>query len=132
MCIFCTFQIILQVGVILACIQFVLWFISAGVYICSRGKYGLHVERYTRLALCLLSGGTVFTYLLMLGIMLGNYPDVKWPQIVMANLSDLIVTDYEYIEMHTSKMTIKYVAEIDLDGLVKVRDVSNDPSVILV
>ena len=37
----------------------------------------------------------------MLGVVLSNYPNEVWSDVVMSNLCDLFVTDYEWIENWT-------------------------------
>ena len=104
MCLLCVIQIPLYVCFVLACIQFGLWFISAGVFICSQGLYGVYVERYTRWAFCFLMGGCLILYFVLIGISLGNRPHTDWAKIVSNNIKNLFITDYEEIERRTSKM----------------------------
>lgn len=101
MCILCTLQIPLHAGVIMTGIQLCIWFVSAGVFICSWGRYGLYVEQYTRWGLCFLAGATIMCYIVMLGVLLGSAPQYNWPDIIISNIKDLVVTDYEYIAAQT-------------------------------
>jgi hypothetical protein len=37
----------------------------------------------------------------MLGVLLGSAPQYNWPDIIISNIKDLVVTDYEYIAAQT-------------------------------
>lgn len=110
MCIYCKFDMAAKVGGILSYIQFAIWFVSAGIYVSSAGRFGTYPERYTRLALMFLIGTTFFIYLTKLGMMLGSSPDSSWPDLVVHYLTKLMVSDYAQIEHHTPKMYINYSA----------------------
>lgn len=110
MCIYCKFDMAVKVGGILLYIQFAIWFVSAGIYVSSAGRFGTYPERYTRLALVFLIGTTFFIYLTKLGMILGSSPNSSWPELVARSLTTLLVSDYAQIEQNTPKMYINYSA----------------------
>jgi hypothetical protein len=99
----CVIQIPLHVCLILTCIQFGVWIVSAGVFTCSWGKYGLYAEQYTRWALCFLAGGCILLYMVLVGILLGGAPHLDWADIVIKSTKSLLISDYEAIERLTPK-----------------------------
>lgn len=121
MCILCKLELPLHVGVAMTCVQFCLWFVSAGVFTCSWGKYGLYVEQYTRWGLCFLAGGVVMLYITMMGMMLGSAPQYDWPDLVIANVKDLVITDYDRLAqesrqlMHLQNMLVRKLPSGDAD-----------------
>jgi hypothetical protein len=105
MCILCTLHRPLQVGIVLICAQFAIWVVSAGVFTCTWGKYGLYVEQYTRWGLCFLAGGVITLYIVMMGILLGSHPQHDWADLVILNVKDLLVTNYDLLATQTPKLT---------------------------
>jgi len=106
MCILCTLHVPLKVGGILSAIQFGVWIVSAGVFVCSWGRHGLYVEQYTRWGLCFLVGGVITLYVVMMGILLGSNPHHAWADLVVANVKDLVVTDYALLAKNTPKLSM--------------------------
>lgn len=96
----------LRTCAILTCIQFGVWFLSAGVFTCSAGQHGMFVERYTRWALCSLASLTILTFAILLGVGLASTPNAEWPAMVVYNIKNLFVTDYQDVEEQTRVLRV--------------------------
>lgn len=101
MCLLCKLQLPLNASAIMTSIQFALWLISVGVLICSAGRFGGYVEKYMSIGLSVLCGVTILVYVVMLGIVLSNFPNEVWSNVALSNLYDLFITDYEWIAQQT-------------------------------
>ena len=66
----------------------------------------MYVEQYVRWGLCFLVGGCILFYIIMLGLLLGSHPQFDWPDLVIANIKDLVITDYAHLAANTPKLVM--------------------------
>ena len=100
----CFAQMSLQVGQNLACIQFGMWYVVAGVYIVSLGRYGAFMERYNRWALFALTIACALIYLVLLGMHLSGIQQYEWPNFIIQSTRAFIGVDYDHVYDRAKKM----------------------------